>query len=177
MSIDLQHDYFTLFGLPRRFQLDHAALEAAYHDLHAQVHPDRHAHLPDINKRHAMQWATRVNEAFTTLSKPLPRACYLLELAGEDAALDTNTAMSPEFLMEQMEWREAIEEARAAGNADELEQLHARLRLQAKDLLGELEHSFDVKCELSAATETVRRLMFMEKLQHEIDDALEALES
>ncbi|MBI1905034.1 MAG: Fe-S protein assembly co-chaperone HscB [Rhodocyclales bacterium] len=177
MSIDLQHDYFTLFGLPRRFQLDRAALDAAYHELHGRVHPDRHAHLPDIDKRRAMQWATRVNEAFVTLSKPLPRACYLLELAGEDAALHTNTAMSPEFLMEQMEWREAIEEARSAGNADELETLHARLRQQARDLLGELEHSLDVRCELAAATETVRRLMFMEKLQHEIDDALEALES
>lgn len=177
MGIDLQQDFFALFGLPRRFRLDEAALEAAYHELHGRVHPDRHAHLDDADKRRAMQWATRVNEAFTTLKKPLGRAHYLLELAGIDAGLHTNTAMSHEFLMEQMEWREAVEEARAAGEVTELEQLHLRLRQHARELLVDLEACFDERNDLEAAAETVRRLMFIEKLQHEIDDALEALET
>ncbi len=112
MSIDLTQDFFTLFGLHRRYAIDDAALEAAWHELQSQVHPDRHAHLSDVEKRLSMQWATRVNEGFRTLRQPLTRAQYLLELAGVDAGLETNTAMSPEFLMEQMEWREAVEEAR-----------------------------------------------------------------
>lgn len=177
MSIDLQHDFFTLFGLPRRFHIDAAALEAAYHELHSQVHPDRHAHQPDADRRRAMQWATRVNEAFTTLKKPLPRARYMLELAGLDVGLETNTAMAPEFLMEQLEWREAVEEAEDAADADALEHLHHRLRQHSRALLAELEAQLDTAGDLDAAAETVRRMMFLEKLQHEIDNALEALEN
>jgi molecular chaperone HscB len=177
MTIDLQQDFFALFGLPRRFRLDLSVLEVAYHDLQGQVHPDRFAHLPDVEKRRAMQWATRVNEGFRTLRKPLARAQYLLELAGVDAGITTNTAMSPEFLVEQMEWREAVSEARAAGETDELEQLHQRLRLHAREVFDQLEDQLDVRHDAAAAAETVRRLMFIEKLQHEIDDALEALEN
>lgn len=177
MSIDLQQDFFGLFGLPRRFRIDEAALELAYHDLQGRVHPDRFAHLPDSDKRLSMQWATQVNEGFRTLRKPLPRAIYLLELMGVDAGLHTNTAMSPAFLMEQMEWREAVEEARTAGEAEELAQLHTRLRQHAREVFDELARQCDDEHDYAGAAETVRRLMFMEKLQHEIDDALEALES
>ena len=177
MSIDLQQDFFGLFGLPRRFRIDEAALELAYHDLQGRVHPDRFAHLPDSDKRLSMQWATQVNEGFRTLRKPLPRATYLLELLGIDAGLHTNTAMSPTFLMEQMEWREAVEEARAAGEAEELAQLHTRLRQHSREVFDELACQCDDQHDYAGAAETVRRLMFMEKLQHEIDDALEALES
>lgn len=177
MAFDLQQNYFELFNLPKRFQLDQAALEAAYHELHTQVHPDRHAHLPEAERRRSMQWATRVNEGFRTLRKPLSRAQYLLELAGVDSGFETNTAMAPEFLMEQMEWREAIEEARHAGDAEALEQLHARLRQRCRAAFDELQQSLDVKNDLAATAETVRRLMFVEKLQDDINDALEALEN
>ncbi|WP_341644680.1 Fe-S protein assembly co-chaperone HscB [Thauera sp. SDU_THAU2] len=176
MSIDLKQDHFSLFGLPRRYALDEAALEAAWHGLQSQVHPDRHAHLPDVDRRRAMQWATRVNEGFQTLKKPLARARYLLELAGVDVGAETNTAMSPEFLMEQMEWREAVEEARDAGEVEALEHLHMRLLRHARDVRGELARQLDTDHDYSQAADTVRRLMFIEKLQHEIDEALLALE-
>src|SRR5690606_24207152 len=143
MTNELQQDFFALFGLPRRFRIEEPALEAAYHELHSRVHPDRHAHLPDADRRRAMQWATRVNEAFSTLRDPLARARYLIELAGIDVGLETNTVMSPAFLVEQMEWREAVEEAEQAADAFELEHLHQRLRGQTRELLGELEHQID----------------------------------
>lgn len=177
MSIDLKQDFFGLFGLPRAFAIDEAKLDQAWHELQARVHPDRHAHLSDAEKRASMQWATRVNEGYRTLRKPLPRAQYLLELAGVDAGLETNTAMSPAFLMEQMEWREAVEEARQAGDVDALESLHVRLRTHAKEVMVGLGEDLDDKADFDAAADTVRRLMFIEKLQHEIDDALEALET
>ncbi len=177
MSIDLTQDYFTLFGLPRRFAIDESALELAWHELQSRVHPDRYAHLPDADKRRSMQWATRVNEGFRTLRKPLPRAQYLLELAGVDSGLETNTAMSPEFLMEQMEWREAVEEGRDAGDIDVLEQLHQRLRHHAREVMAGLAQQLDERHDYEAAADTVRRLMFIEKLQHEIDDALESLDT
>ena len=181
MSIDLSQDFlsldfFALFGLPRRYQIDEAALDAVWHELQSQVHPDRYAHLPDVEKRLSMQWATRVNEAYRTLKKPLARAQYLLQLSGIDTALETNTIMSPAFLMEQMEWREAVEEARAAGEVTELDRLHQRLLVEARAVRAELAHQLDDQAELVAAADTVRRLMFIEKLQHESDEALLALE-
>ncbi len=177
MSIDLTQDYFALFGLPRRYALDEGALEAAWHELQGRVHPDRHAHLSDFEKRRSMQWATRVNEGFRMLRKPLARAQYLLELAGVDAALETNTAMSAEFLMEQMEWREAVEEAREAAEVSELEDLHRRLLGHAREVRGHLAAQLDEHQDYEAAADTVRRLMFIDKLQQEIDEALLALEN
>ena len=177
MSIDLTQDYFALFGLPRRYALDEGALEAAWHELQSQVHPDRHAHLSDVEKRLSMQWATRVNEGFRTLRQPLTRAQYLLELAGVDAGLETNTAMSPEFLMEQMEWREAVEEAREAAEIGELEGLHKRLLAHSREVRGHLAAQLDDERDYEAAADTVRRLMFIDKLQQEIDEALLALEN
>ena len=176
MSIDLTQDFFTLFGLPRRYALEDAALEAAWHTLQSQVHPDRHAHLSDVEKRRAMQWATRVNEGFRTLRQPLARAQYLLELAGVDACLGTNTAMSPEFLMEQMEWREAVMEARSGGDHHELEHLYQRLDTDLRSRYDEVGELLDVQHDYALATDRVRRLMFLEKLLHEIDDALASLD-
>jgi molecular chaperone HscB len=176
-SSDLQQDYFGLFGLPRRFAIDADRLEKAYLERQGQVHPDRHAHRSDAEKRVAMQWATRVNEAYRTLRKPLSRARYLLELQGVDLGIETNTAMSPEFLMEQMEWREAVEEARQGGDLDDLDHLHRRLQSHAREVNTQLAGLLDGDPpDLHGGADTVRRLMFIEKLQHDIDDAIEALE-
>ena len=88
---DLAKDYFALLDLPRRQHLDREDLERRYHEVQAQVHPDKHAHLSDQQKRLAMQWATRANEAYLTLKSPLKRAHYLLQLAGHDPQIERNT--------------------------------------------------------------------------------------
>lgn len=177
MPSEVQRDYFSLFGLTPVFRLDEAALDSAYREVQAQVHPDRYAHLSDTEKRVSMQWATRINEAYRILRTPLLRACYLLELNGQDPALESNTAMSPAFLMEQLEWREAVEEARACEDVTELESLHRRLRQENRTLVSDLAVALDDRRAFEEAAELVRRMKFLEKLQHEIDDALEALES
>jgi molecular chaperone HscB len=176
MSVDFTLDYFALFGLPRRFGIDEAALDRAWHALQAEVHPDRYADRPDGERRVAMQGALRVNEAYSTLKKPLPRAQYLLELDGLGRDAVANNAMAPEFLVEQMEWREAVAEARAVGDVDALEQLAQRLRAHAGEVTALLASQLDERRELEAAADTVRRLMFLDKLRREIDDALAALD-
>lgn len=175
--LDMRQDFFELFGLEPRFAVDLDRLEQAYLELQGKVHPDRFAHLSDSEKRLSMQWATRANEAFRTLKSPLARGQYLLELKGIDPAFETNTAMSAEFLMEQMEWREALQEAREAADEDVLDDLSRRIRRDTKALVEQLEAQFDTTGDLDAAADTVRRLKFLEKLQHEINDALTALES
>src|ERR1044072_917959 len=113
--------HFELFGLPIAFGLDQEALEKAYREIQAQVHPDRFAHAGDAERRASLQWTTRVNEAYRALKNPVQRASHLLELHGVDVAFETNTAMPAEFLMEQMELREALEGATQSKDLGALE--------------------------------------------------------
>lgn len=175
-AFDPQQDFFALFGLPRRQALDAGRLDALYRDLQAQVHPDRFAHLSDAEQRLAMQWATRVNEAWQTLRDPLRRARYLLEQAGHDVRLETNTAMPTEFLVAQLELREAVAEAKDRGDVAGLDALYRRLKKEIRDEYATLESALEAD-DLARAGELVRQLMFQEKLLHEIGDALEVLET
>jgi molecular chaperone HscB len=90
--LDLKQDFFALFGLPTGFPIDMDRLEQAYLDIQGRVHPDRFAHLPDLDKRLSMQWATHANEAFRTLKSPLARGQYLLELR---ASIRPSTPIPP----------------------------------------------------------------------------------
>jgi molecular chaperone HscB len=171
-----QQDYFSLFGLPPQQGLDAARLESLYRDIQGRVHPDKHAHLSAAEQRMAMQWATRVNEAYLTLKDPLKRARYLLELAGHDAGLETNTAMPAEFLMAQMELRESVAEAKTAGDEAALDAQHRQLKRAIREEFGKLQAELDAQ-DWERAGELVRQLMFQEKLLQEIDAALAALET
>jgi molecular chaperone HscB len=171
----LQQDFFSLFGLPCRQGLDADRLAELYREIQARVHPDKHAHLSDSEKRLAMQWATHVNEAYQTLKDPLRRARYLLELAGHDVRLETNTAMPVEFLMAQMELREAVADAKAAGDIETLENQHRQIKKTIRGDLAVLQEALDASA-YERAGALVRQLMFQERLLHEIDDALAVLE-
>jgi molecular chaperone HscB len=170
--MDFNQDHFTLFGLPRSFTVDGSALEQRYRDLQARVHPDRHAHLSDADQRLAMQWSTRVNEAYQTLRRPLSRAEYLLQLAGLD--VHGERTMPTAFLVSQMEWREAIEDA--SGDEDALDVLRRRIRKEMAGQYVEFERLLNAG-ELSGAAGLVRQLMFQEKLLVEVDQALAALDA
>ncbi len=176
MTPDFARNHFELLGLPVAFGVDAARLEGAYRDLQTQVHPDKFAARGEAERRVAMQWATRVNEAYRTLRDPLERARYLLHLKGYDTGEETNTSMPPDFLMQQMEWREASAEARAKRDPAALARLHAELALARDEmfrLLGRAlgESNYDAGCSL------VRKLRFLEKLEEEIDDAEHEMEN
>lgn len=174
--MDLTADFFSLFELPRVFRLNLSELDSRFRDVQAQVHPDRFAHANEAERRLSMQWATHANEAYQTLKKPLERAKYLLHLAGHDIQAENNTAMPADFLMEQMEWREAVMEARGGRDHHELEHLYLRLQNDIRSRYDELGELLDDRQDAAEATDRVRRLMFLEKLLYEIDDALASLE-
>jgi len=174
-DLDFAADHFTLFGLPRAQALDLESLEKSFRAIQAQVHPDKHAHAADSDRRMAMQWATRVNEAFQTLKSPGKRARYLLHLLGHDPQIESNTAMPAEFLMNQMELREAVMDARAAADETALDAVRASLLNEIRDDYERLAGLIDVTRDYTAAADLVRQLMFQEKLLNEIDDALEAV--
>ncbi|CAB3789761.1 Co-chaperone protein HscB [Paraburkholderia caffeinitolerans] len=172
----LSDSHFVLFGLPEQFTLDADSLANAYRAVQAQVHPDRFAAAGEAQKRVAMQWATRANEAYQTLRDPLKRATYLLHLRGIDVGAENNTAMEPAFLMQQMEWREAIEDAVGAKNVDALDALAAELRDDERVRFAKLGALLDSGSNQPAA-EAVRQLMFVERVAAEVDSQIERLES
>ncbi len=170
-------DHFTLFGLSPLFRIDSLALDQRFRELQARVHPDRFVQAGESERRVSLQWATRVNEAYQILKSPLSRAQYLLNLAGQGVDKENNTAMPPEFLMEQMEWREAVAEARQGREVGELEQLHHRVKLWMNKRYDELAELIDDRRDYAMAADCLRRLMFIEKLLVEIDNGIAALEA
>ena len=171
----LNDSHFDLFHLPPTYAVDQETLDHAYRTVQAQVHPDRFAAAGDAQRRIAMQWATRANEAYQTLRDPLKRARYMLSLRGVDVDDQNNTAMEPAFLMQQMEWRESIEDAAAAKNLGALESLLDELRDEERIRFGKLAALIDSHAD-QAAGEAVRQLMFIERVASEIGAQIEKLE-
>jgi molecular chaperone HscB len=171
MTPDFTRNHFELLGLPAAFALDAARLEQRYRELQSRVHPDRFAAASEAERRVAMQWATRANEAYRTLRDPLARARYLLSLKGYDTGEESNTAMPPDFLMQQMEWREAAAEARAERDLEALARLRAELDAARGEMLESLGRALDA-ANYDAGCSLVRKLRFIEKLDEEIDEAL-----
>jgi molecular chaperone HscB len=175
-ALDFQQNFFELFGLSARYRIDVAQLEQHYRMLQAQVHPDRFTHLSETEQRVSMQWATRVNEAYQTLNNAVRRARYLLALHGVDTQEETNTAMPADFLQQQMEWREAIEEAQQARDDKALTELETRLQREMHELQQQLAVKIDDEHDYPAAAGAVRKLKFMEKLAEEIAAAFDAID-
>lgn len=169
-------NHFELFGLEPGYALEAERLDRAYREIQARIHPDRFAHAGDADRRASMQWTTRVNEAYRTLKSPVQRARYLLELNGVDAALETNTAMPQEFLVRQLEMREAIELGEARKDPGELERLRDALRVETEALQSALGEQIDVRRDYGAAAQLVRKLMFLDRLDAEVDAALETMD-
>jgi len=166
----VKDDHFSLFGLPARYALDIAELERAWRELAARVHPDRYATAAPSEKRVAMQWAARINEAYRVLRDPLARARCLCEQAGVDLQAESNTAMASAFLMQQMQWRERLDELRgnAAGLASLAKELDdARERMQ-EDVRG----LFDEARDPATAAQRVREWLFLQKLADDVNAAM-----
>lgn len=168
----LSSDDFELFGLPRRFVLDRAALDTRWRALQAEVHPDRFASEGAAAQRVAAQWSVRVNEAYQRLKEPLLRAAYLCELAGVPIDAENNTTMPPPFLLQQLEWREALDEA---DDEPAVETLAAQVDAHRRAALDELAATIDERADWPAAAQQVRALMFIARFADDVDRRLEAL--
>ena len=173
MVFKLQDDDFTLFGLPQRHALDRAELDQRWRDLQSQVHPDRFASEGAAAQRIAMQWAVRVNEAYQRLKDPLKRGAYLCELRGAPIQAENNTAMPSSFLMQQMAWREALDDA---AGTDDVQQLDDTVADEERGLLAALGRTLDEQADAAAAAQQVRALMFVARFRDDIGRRLEALD-
>ena len=173
MQADLGKNYFELFGLPITFDLDLADLAARYRDLQRRFHPDRFASASESERRFSLQLTAQVNAAFQTLKDPVARARYLLGLQGVDTGEDTDTAMDTAFLMEQMDLRESLDEARAAADRHaRLESLRQRVEedLEARSVQLRARFTENSESARRQARNLVREMQFLQKLTHEIEE-------
>jgi molecular chaperone HscB len=163
---------FELFAIPATFAQDRAALDARWKELQREAHPDRFAAQGAAAQRVAMQWSARINEAYQRLREPIRRAGYLCELNGAPINAENNTAMPQDFLMRQMDWREALEDA---GDAAALDKLRDEVQASRARALSSLDWLIDEKGDYPAAARQVRALMFIERFAQDIEDRSDQL--
>ncbi len=172
--MDLTTNYYELFGLPVDYSVDREQLSSSYRQLQQQFHPDRFANAPQQERRLSLQMASRVNEGNRVLRDPIERARYLLELSGVDLGTDGETLRDNQFLMEQMELREELEEVRqgrdpASGLEQFIEQMEKRISQQGVEFSEQWRNSPD------GARKTVQRMQFFHRLCHQAESLLDDL--
>jgi molecular chaperone HscB len=164
---------FEIFDVPATFEQDRARLDARWKALQGKAHPDRFAVEGAAAQRAAMQWAVRINEAYRRLKDPIARATMLCEAHGAPIDAEDNTAMPGAFLLQQMEWREALDEA-ADGAA--VEALADAVAARQRAMLAELGDLIDRRRAWPQAAQQVRALMFVTRFAQDVERRLEALE-
>ncbi len=165
-------DYFALFQLKPQFKIDRQALESAYLTVQQKVHPDMHAQASDSDKRVSMQLSALANSAYRTLMNPIQRGLYMCARNGVDPQLETNTAMPAQFLMQQMEWREALDDVR--DQPSKLDELYKEVEKTRANLLKEVEVTIDEANNFDLAATQLRALLFIDKFGAELEDAISA---
>ncbi|MDO9252494.1 Fe-S protein assembly co-chaperone HscB [Hydrogenophaga sp.] len=170
--MNLLSNDFEIFGIAPAFELDRDALDQRWKDLQREAHPDRFATSDASAQRLAMQWSVRINEAYQRLKDPLKRAAYLCELNGVPLQAENNTAMPAAFLMQQMQWREDLEEA---DNADALERMADEVAAARSEKLQALQHTADEQRDFTALAQQVRALMFVERFARDVENRLDQL--
>ena len=102
----------------------------------------------------------------------MERARYLLNLKGFDTAEESNTAMPADFLMQQMEWRDAAAAAKRARDRAELKRLREDIKAERREMLQRLERALDAERNYDAGCSLVRKLRFLERLEEELGEAI-----
>lgn len=168
--MNLSSNDFELFAVPAQFVQDRAVLDARWKDLQREVHPDKFAAQGAAAQRVAMQWSVRINEAYARLKDPLKRAIYLCELNNAPINAHTNTSMPPAFMLMQIEWREALEDAKTTA---ELEKISLEAASYEREQLSKIERLLDTSHDYLAAANEVRALMFVARFVGEIEARLD----
>ena len=164
--MNLNDTDFELFAVPATFAQDRGALDARWKELQREAHPDRFASQGAAAQRIAMQWSVRINEAYQRLKEPVRRASYLCELNGAPIEAENNTAMPGDFLMQQMEWRESLDDATAIAAVDALQ---AEVDAARSRALSSLDWLIDEKGDFPEASQQVRALMFIERFAQDVE--------
>ena len=165
------NDAFGLLGLPAQFDLDPKVIEAAFFERSKELHPDRFASAPAAERVAALSKSRALNDAYQTLKKPVPRAEYLLSRAGVTIGENERIADAA-FLMEILEMREELAEARVAKRTSEIEKLCGDMKARRKTVVGSLSPLFDQN-DLPAIKDQLIVLRYLDRYLEECDAALD----
>ncbi|WP_455376678.1 co-chaperone HscB [Kaarinaea lacus] len=164
-------NYFEIFGVPEFYDLDLAELSSRFRKLQSAIHPDKYASASDMERRLSVQKSALINEAYLALKSPLERARYMLKLRGVDLSGETSTTMAPDFLMQQMELREELEQVkRSQDPLSRLEEVTGKINKildQQKQIVSGL--FADKNSDLDKIADYVRRMQFICKLKQEVE--------
>ena len=163
--------YFNLFQLEPSFNIDTEALEQSYRALAARFHPDKFASASAFEQKQAVMMSSTINDAYRTLKSPIDRAAYLLKSQNIDANAPEHTSFSPEFLMQQMEWRETLMDAQIEQNHDAIRALDQEIQEVQSSLYQDLQQAFEQQ-DYESAAQWVRHGRFLNKLRNEIASIL-----
>jgi molecular chaperone HscB len=171
-------DPFATLGLPRRYEIDQTQLEANYRELQRALHPDRHAGASPSQRRMSTLKAVEVNEAYRALKDDLRRAEALLALYDGGAVQPAAPPEDPEFLMQMLELREALAEARAEGKSERMRALRAEVEALQGAARSGLNAAFaalggGALSEFGAARRAIGRLKYFRRFLDEVDAAHE----
>lgn len=169
-----QQNYFQLFNLPVHFDVDHGVLQEQYRELQRQFHPDNFASNDENTVSVALSMSSHINKAYSTLSDSSLRAIYLLGIKGTPVDLIHDTKFSHQFLTEQIELREQIDEAKDAMDFDKLEQIEADILITSQNLEIKISELFKVQ-NYEEIVESVKELIFYKKLIQVISNIFAAL--
>lgn len=154
-------DYFAFFGLPRKLNLNVAALEKSFYELSRNLHPDLHVRLTTEEQGWSLEQSSRLNDAYRTLKDPIRRTQYLLRLEGVELEEQSKSAteqarasgetkkqiVPPDLLEEVFELNMQLEELRVQkrmgeddpGLVEEIKTQKAALEQKDAELLRELQ--------------------------------------
>jgi len=167
--------FFELFHLPQSYEVDSALLEQRYRQLQRSVHPDKYAGTEELAQRLAVQYSSLLNEARDTLKSPLRRAIYLLGLSHSASNIETASTSDVQFLMQQIEWREALEMcAQADDPLAKLDSLQLEFKCAMADYERDFASAYDGK-DFAVAESVVHKMQFIAKLISEAEAMEERL--
>ena len=136
------NDPFEMLGVERRFDLDLAVLEKTHRELSRALHPDRYSQAGASERRAALEKAASVNEAWRAVRDPIRRAEALFRLHGIKVGEDSEPAATASFLMEMLEEREALADARIAKDLAKVRAIGAVMSGRAREIEGRLAAGF-----------------------------------
>ncbi|MBC6413551.1 MAG: Fe-S protein assembly co-chaperone HscB [Chromatiales bacterium] len=166
MSLDNRQNYFDLFGIEPSYAVDKRALEEVYLKLQSLSHPDRFAAESEQQRRIAAQQSAYLNDAYNILSDDCSRADYLLQLRGyttnPDASMSGDT-----FLMQQMEYREKLEQVAAEQSDTQAVALYDEINRQSVQINKDFEQAYNEEI-FDKAQSLLTQMQFIKKLKAEV---------
>ena len=166
---------FALFDLPVAFQVDSALLNERYLALQKSLHPDNFSAASAQEQRLAIQKSAEINDALRILKDPITRADSIIAInTGKTENPEEKSNKDIDFLMQQMEWRETLENIENRQDTDELTAFAKEINQIRHAILSELSTTLDAQ-QWDIARAITDKLRFIKKLQAEIERVEETL--